>query len=53
MYKQLEASSLNQVEKQLIKSVNLCSREFPICYDVDIEADWSNVTPEIFDKIRE
>ena len=53
MYKQLESSSLNQVEKQLIKSVNLCSREFPIWYDVDIEADWSNVTPEIFDKLRE
>ena len=53
MYKLLESSSLSQVDKQLIQSVNLCSREFPICYDVDIEADWSNVTPEIFDKLRE
>ena len=50
---QLKHSNLNQSERDLISTLFLCNREFLKTYGHEIDNNWSNVSPYMFDEIGE
>ena len=50
---QLKYSNLNQSERDLILTLFLCNREFLKTYGHEIDNNWSNVSPYMFDEIGE